>query len=71
MIRWHALFDDCPEIVAHVCDAHRAELLEIPCDQCHAEGTDCPRVRHTPCECGDWPDCDPCRSWSSLRELVA
>ena len=66
-MRWHVHFDGkLEDLVAHVCAAHRAEVLEVPCDQCHALGEDCPHVQHIPCMCGDWPDCDICADERAL-----
>lgn len=67
-MRWHTYFDGkLDELVAHVCDAHRAEVLELPCGQCRSDDIlDCPHVQHRRCDCGDWPDCDLCAEERAL-----
>lgn len=66
--RYHVYFDgNLDALVAHVCAAHRAEALALPCEHCTTEGEDCPHVQHVMCECGNWPDCDIC---ADERELV-
>jgi hypothetical protein len=52
----HVYFDGLPELVGHVCDAHRAIGIDMGCLDLRPDG-DCPHVQTRPCDCDPQPDC--------------
>lgn len=68
MTAYHVYFDGKLDVlIAHVCAAHRAEALELPCEECGLEGIDCAHVQHAACDCLMPPDCAIC---ADAREMV-